>query len=158
MAAAGNNFAVLDGNADGSLSGAEVSGVPALAGTFETFDTNRDGNLSRSEWNSFQAQQAPATSAVPAVPATPGVPASSMAERGALQPSPAAGTGPGLVDPRFVELDRNRDGQLGRDELSIEPAMSERLAEFDLNGDGVLSQREYAALRTAVGGSSPVRR
>src|SRR5204863_1367063 len=112
----------------------------------------------RSEWASFEAQQAQAqaqaqpqapaavqSGAAPSQQALQYQAAAQAVHRGVL-PS-AAGANAGLADSNFVALDINHDGILGRDEISVQPALSERFAEFDLNGDGVLSASEYAMLR-----------
>lgn len=54
------------------------------------------------------------------------------------------GYGPrGLDRPSFVELDVNKDGKLGRDEMAAFGAS--KFNEADTNGDGVLSKDELLA-------------
>lgn len=43
----------------------------------------------------------------------------------------------------FLALDRNRDGQISRVEALADRDIHRRFAEFDVDKDGVLSEREY---------------
>jgi Ca2+-binding EF-hand superfamily protein len=82
---------------------------------FATLDTNRDGYLVRSELRAYHERMRPQREA----------------ERKAR------------FEQRFTEADLNRDGKLGRTEVSEKlPRLSDRFAWLDENRDGFLTRAE----------------
>ena len=62
----------------------------------------------------------------------------------------------GQPDAGFEQLDGNRDRRLSRTEAKASTELTARFAEFDANGDGVLSREEYAAFgREPPAGARP---
>lgn len=87
---------------------------------FDTIDTNRDGVIVEAEWRAHHERMRPQREAE----------ARAKFER------------------RFVAADINRDGKLGRVEVSEKmPRLAERFDALDANGDGFLSRDELRAAR-----------
>lgn len=52
----------------------------------------------------------------------------------------------------FEELDANGDGNIGKDEAAVDPALTQAFGTLDQNADGKLAPAEYAAYRPAGNG------
>jgi len=83
-----------------------------------------------------QAQtEAPAGTPTPAAPAAAATPAPSAA--------PAAQDNP--VRTAFKRVDANADARLSRDEAAALPAVAEKFAQLDKDGDGAITLEEFEA-------------
>lgn len=52
----------------------------------------------------------------------------------------------------FEELDANGDGNIGKDEAAVDPALTQAFGTLDQDADGKLAQAEYAAYKPAGDG------
>ena len=106
----------MDTDQDGRISRAEFD-TRRQTPTFEALDANRDGYIVRSEARAYYERMRPQREA----------------ERKAR------------FEQRFTEADLNRDGKLGRAEVSENmPRMADRFAWLDENRDGFLTRAELA--------------
>jgi len=135
-------FQRLDKNGDGKITADETPNAQAM----ERFDLNKDGAITLEEYN--RASAAPTTT--PPAPATP--PAPPMTPPGTTPP-PTPGTGRpaagGQGASRILELDKNADGKVSKEEAGGAPWF----AKVDANSDGVLDAAELA--RLGGGGMRP---
>lgn len=84
----------LDADRDGSVSRAEASQNPGLAGQFATLDANGNGALEPAEFSRFETLGADSTFGAPGAPGSPGAPQNPAARSTVTPPPPMTGTPP----------------------------------------------------------------
>lgn len=111
---AGQHFAKLDADGNGSVSRDEAKGHARLEKGFDTLDTNKDGQLSQDELRAYAATK--------------------REKRGERQAQ---------MKQRWEAADANQDGQLSQAEAEQgAPQLAKHFAKLDANGDGLLSTEE----------------
>lgn len=89
----------------------------------------------------------PTTTAPTGTPTTPATPTARTAQPVTQE---TRGTATGRPFPAFNDLDKNNDHMLAKEEVSAEATLSADFAKFDTNGDGKLSEPEYARFKNQM--------
>lgn len=113
-----------DNNKDGYLDRKEVTNFPGMLRAFKDIDTNGDDRITQDEYRLWRGQE------LTAVPAP-------TSDEGMAMPG----------GKTWSDDDKNKDGYLDRQEVTVFPGMLRAFKDIDSDGDDKISQAEYNVWR-----------
>jgi Ca2+-binding EF-hand superfamily protein len=110
--------------------------------SFNALDTNADGHISRQE-----AQAVPALAKIFDTADNNQDGVLSLYEYSRATIEGVTVSKEAAFSPMLEDLDKNHDGYVSKEEAQTLPPLEKNFSHFDANGDGRLSQKEYADAR-----------